>query len=326
MVRGSTERVKRYPLAMEPDATRLVRPPAPIDLRLTLLPLRRGTSDPTIRFARDGSAWRATRTPEGVATERLIAEGSAIRVDAWGPGAAWLVEHAPELVGATDDPSGFEPAHPLLRALWARMPGVRIPRSRAVLEALVPAICEQKVTGEEARRAIAGLVARYGEPAPGPWGGAAGGGRIPMRVPPAAETLAALPYFDLHPLGIERRRAETIRRVAARADRLEALVDLAPAEAQARLQALPGVGPWTAAEVAVRALGDPDAVSVGDFHLPSAVAWALAGEPRADDARMLELLEPYRGHRARVIRLIEAAGIVAPRRGPRMAARHIADL
>jgi len=319
---------------MEPAASRIVRPPAPIDLRRTLAPLGRGAHDQTIRFARDGTVWRATRTPEGPATERLVAEGDRVRVDAWGPGAGWLVDHADELVGATDDLSGFAPAHPLLRALVARMPGVRIPRTRAVLEALVPAICEQKVTGEEARLAIAGLVARYGEPAPGPWEvGRAAGPRgeghallpSPLRLPPAASTLAGLPSYDLHALGLERRRAETIRRVAARADRLEALAELPPSEAQARLRSLPGVGPWTAAEVAVRAFGDPDAVPVGDFHLPSTVAWALAREARADDPRMLELLEPYRGHRARVIRLIEAAGIRPPRFGPRMAARGIAE-
>jgi 3-methyladenine DNA glycosylase/8-oxoguanine DNA glycosylase len=92
------------------------------------------------------------------------------------------------------------------------------------------------------------------------------------------------------------------------------------AAAAARLRAYPGIGPWTAAEVTLRALGDPDAVSVGDFHLPNVVAFALAGEPRGDDARMLELLEPWRGHRARVVRLLEASGIEAPKFGPRYAA------
>ncbi len=101
---------------------------------------------------------------------------------------------------------------------------------------------------------------------------------------------------------------------------------MSTADAFARLTALPGVGPWTAAEVARVALGDTDAVSVGDYHLPHQVAWALAGEPRADDDRMLELLEPYRGHRARVVRLIEAAGILAPRHGPRRPLRAITSL
>jgi 3-methyladenine DNA glycosylase/8-oxoguanine DNA glycosylase len=97
------------------------------------------------------------------------------------------------------------------------------------------------------------------------------------------------------------------------------------AEAYARLMAVPGIGPWTAAEVGVRALGDPDAVSVGDFHLPNLVAFALAGEPRANDARMLELLEPYRGQRARVIRLLELSAIRPPRYGPRLSPRRLEE-
>ena len=144
--------------------------------------------------------------------------------------------------------------------------------------------------------------------------------------PPRPGDLGRFPYFGYHPFGIERRRAELIRRVAARAPWFEAVADLPFAEGYARLRAVPGIGPWTAAEVGVRALGDPDAVSVGDFHLPNLVAFALAGEARGDDARMLELLEPYRGQRARVVRLLELSGIRAPRYGPRLSTRGIEDL
>ena len=204
----------------------------------------------------------------------------------------------------------------MLARLARRFPGVRIPRSRAVLESLVPAILEQKVIGEEARRALLGLQRVLGEPAPGPaeWG---------LRLPPRPETLAGLPYYAYHPFGVERRRADLIRRVAARAAWFEAIVDLPLGDAYARLTSVPGIGPWTAAEVAVRALGDADAVSVGDFHLPNLVAFALAGEPRGTDARMLELLEPYRGRRALAVRLLELSGIGAPRYGPRLALRRI---
>ncbi len=299
----------------------------PLDLRRTLAIHRHGQSDPTIRFSRDGSALRATRTPNGPATLRLVANGGRVRAQAWGPAAAWAIEQAPELVGAADDPREAAAAvagNRLLRDLAARHPGIRIGRTRRVLEALVPAIIEQKVTGHEAQAAFRALVVRHGEAAPGPWDGL--GRPAPMRVPPAAETLAGLPGYAFHPLGLERRRADAIRAAAARADRIEECADLPLPAAVARLRALPLVGAWTAAEVSLRALGDPNAVSVGDFHLCHAVCWALAGEERGTDERMLELLAPYAGHRARVIRLIEAAGIQAPRRGPRMAPRSIAGI
>jgi 3-methyladenine DNA glycosylase/8-oxoguanine DNA glycosylase len=194
-------------------------------------------------------------------------------------------------------------------------PGLRLPRTGRVLHALVPAILEQKVTGTEAFRAYAALLRAHGEPAPGPG---------ELLLPPAPAVLAGLPYHAYHPLGVERRRAEVIRRVASRATWLEAASS--SEEASRRLQSLPGIGPWTAAEVVRSAFGDPDAVSVGDYHIPNIVAWALAGEPRGTDERMLELLEPYGGQRGRVQRLLEVGRVTAPRYGPRMAPRRIAAL
>jgi 3-methyladenine DNA glycosylase/8-oxoguanine DNA glycosylase len=296
--------------------TRTIRVEGPLDLGLTLAPLWRGHGDPTMRIGRDG-VWRATRTPEGPAAIHLQSRGHALELTAWGPGAGWALEAAPALAGLEDEPEALRTSHPLIRELARRRPGVRLPKSRAVFEAILPAIAEQKVTGSEAHRAFRRLVQAHGERAPGPAGDAG------MRVAPAPETLSRLPYFAFHPFGLERRRAETIRRVAAAANRLEAATRLPPAEGQARLRAIPGIGPWTAAEVAARAWGDPDAVSVGDFHIPNLVAWALAGEPRGSDERMLELLAPFAGQRGRVIRLLELSGIQAPRYGPRYAGRHI---
>jgi len=288
---------------------------APFDLVLTLRPLARGAGDPTLRLA-PGRAWRATRTAGGPATLALEQTGRQLRAEAWGPGADDALEALPRTLGLDDGPFTVADHHPLIRELARRYPGVRLTRTEAVLEALVPAILEQKVTGQEAWFAWRSLLRAHGEPAPGP-------AAFRLRLSPSPATLAALPYYAFHPFGVERRRAELIRRVGSRAAWLEAIAGLPLEEAYARLTSLPGIGPWTAAEVAVRALGDPDAVSVGDFHLPNLVAFALAGEPRADDARMLELLEPWRGERARVIRLLELSGIRAPRYGPRLAPRRI---
>lgn len=296
-------------------SSRVVVPKRPIDLWLTLSPLARGgAGDPSVRMDRD-QIWRATRTPEGIATQRLRPRGDAIEVEAFGPGAEWLLEHAPVLLGDGDDDADFAPSHPILRDLHRRHSGLRMLRTESVLETLVPTVLEQKVPGLEARHAYRRMISSLGEPAPGP---------MPLMVPPSAHRLATTPYWTLHAFGVERRRAEVIRSAAQRANRLEALSTLPLAEAYRRLQALPGIGPWSAAEIGAVAFGDPDAVSVGDYHLPHLVSWVLRGQPRGSDELMLELLEPYRGHRARVIRLLMLSGLQPPRFGPRLPLRRIA--
>jgi 3-methyladenine DNA glycosylase/8-oxoguanine DNA glycosylase len=287
---------------------------APLDLLGTLAIHHRGSGDPTMRLA-PGQVIRATRTADGPATIQLIARGGHLAAEAWGPGAERLLAAVPALVGLDDDRDGFVPGqHRLIAELDRRHPGIRLGRTGAVLESLIPAILEQKVTGTEAWRGFRGVVRRWGEPAPGPFD---------LRLAPPAAVIAAIPYHELHPIGIERRRADLLRRVAERADRFEEIVAMPREDAYRRLRAMPGIGPWTAAEVALRALGDADAVSVGDFHLPSLVAFSLAGEIRGNDARMLELLEPWRGHRARVVRLLELSGLRPPAFGPRLAPRSI---
>jgi 3-methyladenine DNA glycosylase/8-oxoguanine DNA glycosylase len=282
-----------------------------LDLGLTLAPIGQGA---WLRV-RDGEAWRATLTPEGPATVHLQHANGAVEVESWGPGAAWAAERAAALCGEEDDDAGFAPAHPLLAEIRRHHPGLRLPKTLAVFEALVPVVLAQKVISVEAHRAYQALVHALGQPAPGPPG---------LMIPPSAAVLARTPYWTFHGFGVERRRAEVIIRAARSATRLEETVSMDLKSARRRLEAFPGVGSWTAAKVAQVALGDPDAVPVGDYHLPHAVAYALEGVTRSTDERMLQLLEPYRGHRARVIRLIGVAGITAPRYGPKMPLRNIA--
>jgi 3-methyladenine DNA glycosylase/8-oxoguanine DNA glycosylase len=296
--------------------TRFVPTSRPIDLRSTLGPLHRGRGDPTMQVG-NGEVVRASRTPEGPVTVRFRSETGGIATEAWGAGAEWLLERAPAWCGALDDDLGFAPGPGLVRELWRRRPGLRIPRTGLVTERLIPIVLEQKVTGPEARRAYRRLATSLAEPAPGPF---------ELTLPPDPARVATLAYFELHPFGVERRRAEVLREVCARAAWLDAAEDLPLGEANARIGLLRGIGPWSVAEVARLALGDADAVSVGDYHVPNLVAWALAREPRGTDERMLELLEPYRPHRGRAQRLIEASGIRAPAFGPRMEVRAIERL
>jgi 3-methyladenine DNA glycosylase/8-oxoguanine DNA glycosylase len=282
----------------------------PVDLLATLGPLRRGTGDPAHRIGADGRFWWACTTPDGAGTVALRAAGSAVTAQAWGPGAGWLLDRVPTLLGAGDDWNSLEVSSmPLLDRVRRARPGMRLPSTGLVLDSLVPAILEQKVTGKEAWLSWRQLVVRFGEPAPGPFGR--------LRVPPTPQALLGIPTWDWHRVGVDLRRQRTIRAAATVAARLEECAALTGEAALARLRQVPGIGAWTAAETVQRALGDPDTVSVGDYHLPNVVVHLFTGRPRGTDEEMLELLAPWTGQRQRVMRLVEAAGIGAPRFGPR---------
>jgi 3-methyladenine DNA glycosylase/8-oxoguanine DNA glycosylase len=294
-----------------------LRLPFEVDLGLTLGTLWAGPGDARWRPA-NGIALRATRTPAGPATMRISARSSSVLdLEAWGPGAECALDGAPQLLGADDDPAALVPRHPLIAELVRQRPGLRMARTGNVFEALLPAIVGQKVTGFESASSYRALLRRYGEAAPGPPG---------LVVPPAPAILGGEPYWRFHRLGLEQRRADVIRRAATVAASLERALAVNTDELRRRLLAVPGIGPWTAAETIRSAAGDPDAVSVGDYHIPNLVSWTLAGEARGSDERMLELLEPYAGQRARVVLLLELSGLRAPRFGPRMATRSIAAI
>lgn len=295
------------------DLTLAIELPGPVDLRRTLGLLPMGPGDPTMQLESDRLRW-ALRTPVGPASLDVAVDSARARAEAaaWGPGGGWLLDRVADLLGLSDDPAAFSPEHLVVREWARRFPGLRLARVPCVLPVLAGTILQQLVPWQEASGAWSGLVRRYGEAAPGPFD---------LALAPAPEVLARLGTADFVGCGALPRQGATIRQAARVAGRVEEARELPFDAALSRLLALEGVGPWTAGTVAVRALGHADAVPTGDFHLPNDVAFALAGEPRADDRRMLELLEPFRGQRGRVLRLLRAADVRAPRFGPRHAFR-----
>ncbi|MET9916642.1 DNA-3-methyladenine glycosylase 2 family protein [Streptomyces sp. NPDC006435] len=305
--------------------TREWTPTGPLDLRLVIGPLRRGPADPTFRMTRDGTVWRASRTPAGPGTLRLAARGGRIEAAAWGPGAPWLLDRLPTLLGATDDPDAFRPRHRLLALTRHSRPGLRLVRTGLVMESLIPSILEQKVTTDEAYRAWRLLVRGHGAPAPGP-ADHAPFAALGLHVMPDARTWSLIPSWEWHRAGVDAKRSATILRAVRVARRLEEASAMELPEATARLELIPGIGPWTSAETLQRSNGAADAVTVGDLHLPGIVGHALAGNRDADDEEMLRLLAPYEGQRHRATRLVLLSGRTPPRRAPRRTRGDIARL
>jgi 3-methyladenine DNA glycosylase/8-oxoguanine DNA glycosylase len=288
----------------------------PFDVARTLAPLSRGRFDPTFKII-DQHVYRASRTPDGPGTQQVWQGDGTAYMQAWGPGAGWLIERMPPLIGASDDPGALEPLDTLVEQMKKALPWLRLGRTDAVFEAALPSIIEQKVTGKEARGSFARLAKMLAEPAPGPFG---------LTLPPHPKVVAQMPYHHFHPIGIERKRADTIMRAASVASQIEQTTNMTFDDAYKHLLSVRGIGRWTAAEVGRVAYGDPDAVSVGDYHLKNVVCFAFTGRPRGTDEQMLELLEPYRGQRGRVIRMIELTCARPPRYGPRMPVTSFASL
>lgn len=288
---------------------RLLPVSGPLQLRPTLAPLHG-------RFDHDGW-WLTARTPSGPGTLQVSRSGGVVAGRAWGGGGDWLLDRLHAICGLEDDPARFVTGHPLVGELHRRHPGWRFGRTSLVFDALTAAVVAQKVTSTEAEAALRGLHRRFGDPAPGP--------RSDLALPPDPVRMAESPYWVYHRLHLEKQRAEVLRRLAADATRLQALAELDPASASHRLLRYPGVGPWTVSRTLSRSHGDPDQVDVGDFHLKHLVVFHLTGRARGSDEEMLRLLEEFRPHRGRVVRLLTTLGY-APRYGPRMAPRDITGI
>ena len=288
--------------------------------KITLFPLRRGPRDPCFQVGDDGAIWRTSLLRSGPVTARINrAAPNAVDCTAWGSGADEFLDALPAMLGAEDDASDFAPVDPIVAAAHGRVPHLRLGRTGQVLEALIPAVIEQRVPGADAFRAWRLLVTKFGTQPPGP-------APARMRVPPSADAWRHIPSWEFHRANVDPGRARTVVSCARRASSLERLTSWPVAQARDALTSLPGVGVWTAAETAQRAFGDPDALSVGDYHIPKMIGWTLLGRPIVD-AEMVELLEPMRPHRHRVVRLLEASGLAyEPRRGARLPVQDIRAL
>ena len=283
-----------------PDCSTVLKPAYDLNLKVTLMWVKTSQS-------RDGVRWWATETPEGSTSLAFRPVGGEVIADAWGPGAAWAIEQLPAFLGHHDDPSGFQPRHPVVRDLVSRLGVPRLGATGRWYEAMATAAVYQRVVSADARTSVARMGRLYGADVPA-------GGPLPLF--PRPEAVLQVPDHGFHRAGVDRARARVIRVAAKHAARLEALREQSAAEARDWLERLPGVGPWTAARTTGAAAGDPDAVPVGDLHVPVLVTYALTGATDGDDNSMLELLEPYAGHRGRVVRLVKAAGIGPPRHHP----------
>ena len=290
--------------------------------RQVLRTYRRGAGDPTTRLGTN-EFWRATLTPDGPGTLHLwwqaqagsIPDGNldcpevpTVHAQAWGPGALWLLASVPALTGALDPGYRFADAHPAIMAAQRDHPALRFGASGTPYHDLLPTVLEQRITTGEALAQWNRLVRLLGEPAPGP---------ANLLLPPSPAALLGKPAWWFHPLGIEGRRAETLREIARHAVHVCEWAHLPASAAAERLALLHGVGQWTIGSVLAASWGHPDAVAVGDFHLKNTVVHALTGRPRGTDAEMLEVLAPYDGQRGRAVQLLLAAGHRAPAFGPR---------
>lgn len=277
----------------------------------TVSAFRIGMNDPTIHITEE-SLWRSTFTPHGPATLHISNwRSKAPFVETYGDGAEWLIHRAIDLLGHHDEIPVIHAVHPAVTDAQKKYGNLRLGRSHTVYHELLHAVLAQRVTSIEANRQWRNIVARFGSPAPGP--------QSELRTPPSPAVIASLPYHAFHEFGIERKRADTLRNVAQHFDYLTRVSrsDSPAHTATEQLQAIPGIGVWTAAVAGGLAFGDPDALQVGDFHIKNTVAFALEGRIRGTDEEMVATLEPYRGQRHRIVRWLQLNGVRAPARGPR---------
>ncbi len=263
---------------------------------------RFGRSDPTVMIdARRHERYaKCSHTPLGPVT--MVAwQDDAVEAALYGPGIEWLAPRLRALLGV-DDPADFAPSHPKLLA-WRRLfRATRLVEAISLAEQHAILILQQRITFTEAARSWRAMCLRLQRPAPGP---------LPLWLPPTPDDWLALPQPHARALEIDAHRWHALQQ----ASRAAAEVESRRADRAALsdyLSAIPGTGPWTTGLMLGLGTGDADAIVLGDVHMPHDVSALLTGVPFGSDEKMVALLEPFRPHRFRVVRVMLATG----RRGP----------
>lgn len=320
----------------------VLAPPFPVNLKFVVAPWMRGKQDPVAQVGRGASFsfWTSTRgssanvlirleQPLGKAPTLHEKYLSPIHVRLWAEktpaGLAALEtvsQQLPAWLGFYDDWTAFTSSESFsllpekLKDSYRQNVGLRLGATHEIFKNTVASIGEQRVTGIEAMGGLRAILRQYAEPV-----FATGLADQPaaMLFFPAPTVIEQVPSWTWHRAGYDRARSETIVRLAQRADSLERMGGSDSVQnLAAALNSVPGIGPWTIAEVLQRTHGHPDAISVGDYHLAHHVGWVFDGV-RGNDARMVQLLAPFAGNRHRVVTLMKAAGLAEPRKAPRYA-------
>ena len=290
--------------------------------------LRNGAYDPTTRvrlgatsLAGEGDVARierATHTPLGPGSIAIdVTADGAHHLQVWGEGGSWLADRHQRLTARATATPRITAQHPTLERAIRHVGHLQLPATDTPYHEVLPAILGQRITAAQAMLQWAALCEQFGEVAPGPLG---------LRLPPAPARLARVTSWEFHRLGIERQRASTLLVAARHAAFIDRTRGLDGAAARTALTALPGIGVWTAAVAIGVSHGDPDALPVGDFHVKNTVAHALTGKARGTDDDMLDTLAAYAGTRWLVVRVLEKAGLTAPRFAPKRRLLNIARL
>lgn len=280
--------------------------PQEYDLAKTLWLAGMGHRDPTLRLT-DTTAQIAYHTPEGPVSVTASREHATAKVTAVGPGTEWIEPRLSCLFGLQDRPKEFQPGGKL-GELVRTTPGIHLPKLPVVFHRLVQIVLQQLVSWSDAVHGWRQIVDRFGTKSP----------CGELRLPPTAKQLSTLGYYDIVGCNVMPKQARLILHLAREAKRIERLAERDVAALETYLLSIRGIGPWTVQHLLGSSLGFADAVLTGDFGLPHSVAYFLVGKERSDDEEMLRLLEPYAGHRFRVINHLWQSGLYAPRRGPRM--------